>query len=107
MKQKGKMSGKKLKHTEGEIARLNEILVPLVKQGQSIHQIYLTHKDCNYICNFLQKADLDTVRTYRLAQAKKIIGLPACKCFAGQLHKNTSCTRIFRDVHPVSCTGRA
>lgn len=28
-----------------EIARLNEILVPLVKQGQSIHQIYLTHKD--------------------------------------------------------------
>ena len=31
--------------TEGEIARLNEILVPLVKQGQSIHQIYLNHKD--------------------------------------------------------------
>lgn len=30
---------------EGEIARLNEILVPLVKQGQSIHQIYLNHKD--------------------------------------------------------------
>lgn len=29
---------------------------------------------CNYICNFLQKADLDTVRTYRLAQAKKFIG---------------------------------
>lgn len=31
--------------TEGEIARINEILVPLVKQGQSIHQIYLNHKD--------------------------------------------------------------
>ena len=31
--------------TEGELARLNAILVPLVKQGQSIHQIYLTHKD--------------------------------------------------------------
>lgn len=31
--------------TEGEIARLNEILVPLIKQGQSIHQIYLNHKD--------------------------------------------------------------
>ncbi len=31
--------------TEGEIARLNEILVPLVKQGQSIHQIYLNNKD--------------------------------------------------------------
>ena len=29
----------------GEIARLNEILVPLVKQGQSIHQIYLNNKD--------------------------------------------------------------
>lgn len=31
--------------TEGEIARLNEILVPLIKQGQSIHQIYLNNKD--------------------------------------------------------------
>lgn len=31
--------------TEEEIARLNEILVPLVKQGQSIHQIYLNNKD--------------------------------------------------------------
>jgi len=31
--------------TEGEVERLNEILVPLVKQGQSIHQIYLNHKD--------------------------------------------------------------
>jgi len=31
--------------TEGEITRINEILVPLVKQGQSIHQIYLNHKD--------------------------------------------------------------
>lgn len=31
--------------TEGEIARLNEILVPLVKQGQSIHQIYLGHAE--------------------------------------------------------------
>ncbi len=30
---------------EGEIARLNELLVPLVKQGQSLHQIYLNHKD--------------------------------------------------------------
>ena len=31
--------------TEGEVAMLGEILVPLVKQGQSIHQIYLNHKD--------------------------------------------------------------
>lgn len=31
--------------TEGELVRLNAILMPLVKQGQSIHQIYLTHKD--------------------------------------------------------------
>ena len=30
-------------------------------------------------------------------------GLAACKCFAGQLHMNTSCTRISRDVHPVLC----
>ena len=31
--------------SESEIARLNNILVPLVKQGQSIHQIYLNNKD--------------------------------------------------------------
>lgn len=31
--------------TEGETARLIEILVPLIKQGQSIHQIYLNNKD--------------------------------------------------------------
>ena len=31
--------------TEGEVEKLNEILVPLVKQGQSLHQIYLNHKD--------------------------------------------------------------
>lgn len=31
--------------TEGEVERINEILVPLVKQGQSLHQIYLNHKD--------------------------------------------------------------
>ena len=31
--------------TEGEISRLNEILVPLIKHGQSIHQIYMNNKD--------------------------------------------------------------
>lgn len=31
--------------TEGEIVRLKEIVVPLIKQGQSIHQTYLNHKD--------------------------------------------------------------
>lgn len=36
--------------TEGEIARLNEILVPLAKQGQSLHQIYLNNKD-ELICS--------------------------------------------------------
>ena len=30
---------------EEEIARLNAIISPLVKQGQSIHQIYVSHKD--------------------------------------------------------------
>lgn len=38
-------SGSGILSTEGEIARLNEIRVPLVKQGQSIHQIYLSNKD--------------------------------------------------------------
>ncbi|WP_459761661.1 IS30 family transposase [Alkaliphilus crotonatoxidans] len=31
--------------SEEEIARLNAIISPLVKQGQSIHQIYVTHQD--------------------------------------------------------------
>lgn len=31
--------------SEAEIARLNDIISPLVKQGQSIHQIYVTHED--------------------------------------------------------------
>jgi IS30 family transposase len=30
---------------EEEIARLNTIISPLVRQGQSIHQIYVTHQD--------------------------------------------------------------
>jgi IS30 family transposase len=30
---------------EAEIARLNAIISPLVKQGQSIHQIYVSHED--------------------------------------------------------------
>lgn len=30
---------------EEELARLNSIISPLVKQGQSIHQIYVTHQD--------------------------------------------------------------
>ena len=31
--------------SETEIARLNQIISPLVKQGQSIHQIYIEHED--------------------------------------------------------------
>ena len=30
---------------EQEVIRLNQILSPLVKQGQSLHQIYINHKD--------------------------------------------------------------
>lgn len=31
--------------SEAEVERLNSIITPLVQQGQSIHQIYVTHKD--------------------------------------------------------------
>lgn len=31
--------------TEEELARLNDIITPLIKQGQSIHQIYVNHVD--------------------------------------------------------------
>lgn len=31
--------------SEGEIARLNKIISPLAQNGQSVHQIYVTHED--------------------------------------------------------------
>ena len=31
--------------SEGEVARLNKIISPLVQNGQSVHQIYVTHED--------------------------------------------------------------
>lgn len=31
--------------SEEEVARLNKIITPLVLQGQSIHQIYIEHKN--------------------------------------------------------------
>ena len=31
--------------SEKEIARLNAIISPLVRQGQSVHQIYIEHED--------------------------------------------------------------
>ncbi len=31
--------------SEEELARLNTLLSPLIKQGQSIHQIYINHVD--------------------------------------------------------------
>lgn len=34
-----------LSTNEEEIARLNKIIIPLVKQGHSIHEIYATHQD--------------------------------------------------------------
>ena len=34
-----------LSTSEEEIARLNRIITPLVKQGHSIHEIYITHQD--------------------------------------------------------------
>ena len=38
-------SRKGLSTSEEEIARLNRIISPLVKQGHSIHEIYVTHQD--------------------------------------------------------------
>ena len=34
-----------LSTSEEEIARLNRIISPLVKQGHSVHEIYITHQD--------------------------------------------------------------
>ena len=38
-------SRKGLSTSEDEVARLNRIISPLVKQGHSIHEIYVTHRD--------------------------------------------------------------
>lgn len=35
--------------TEGEIKRMNDIIVPLIRQGHSIHQIYVNNKD-HFMC---------------------------------------------------------
>mgnify|MGYP000099162534 CR=1 FL=1 len=40
---------------------------------------------CDYICNFLQNADYQTVKAYRLAQARQVI--------ARSVRRMTSCWR--------------
>ena len=52
--------------TEGEIARLNEILVPLVKQGQSIHQIYLNNNQSLAVNNGAKTPDMAAHKTDNL-----------------------------------------
>ena len=69
--------------TEGEISRLNEILIPLVKQGQSIHQIYLNNRD------ELMQADIDLMMDHiNLYRRKKLNGKSPYEAFCFYYGKN-------------------
>ena len=70
-----------LSTSEEEIARLNRIITPLVKQGHSIHEIYITHQDdlmCsektiyNYIDDsLLEVRNIDLPRKVRFRARRK------------------------------------
>ena len=70
-----------LSTSEEEIARLNRIITPLVKQGHSIHEIYVTHQDelmCsektiyNYIDDcLLEIRNIDLPRKVRFRARRK------------------------------------
>ncbi len=70
-----------LSTSEDEIARLNRIITPLVKQGHSIHEIYITHQDelmCsektiyNYIDDcLLEVRNIDLPRKVRFRARRK------------------------------------
>lgn len=70
-----------LSTSEEEIARLNRIITPLVKQGHSIHEIYITHQDelmCsektiyNYIDDcLLEVRNIDLPRKVRFRAHRK------------------------------------
>ena len=70
-----------LSTSEDEIARLNRIISPLVKQGHSIHEIYVTHQDelmCsektiyNYIDDcLLEVRNIDLPRKVRFRARRK------------------------------------
>ena len=67
--------------SEEEIARLNRIITPLVRQGHSIHEIYVTHQDelmCsektiyNYIDDcLLEVRNIDLPRKVRFRARRK------------------------------------
>ena len=70
-----------LSTSEEEVARLNRIITPLVKQGHSIHEIYVTHQDelmCsektiyNYIDDcLLEVRNIDLPRKVRFRARRK------------------------------------
>lgn len=94
--------------SEEELARLNRIITPLAKQGQSIHQIYESHRDeimCsektiyNYIdAGLLDVKNIDLPRRvrFRVKRAK-----PEFKVDKGcRIGRNYSDFQAFLDRHP-------
>ena len=88
-----------LSTSEEEIARLNRIISPLVKQGHSIHEIYVTHQDelmCsektiyNYIddCLFdVRNIDLPRKVRFRTRRKKPEFKVDKC-CRTGRTYKD-------------------
>ena len=94
--------------SEKEVARLNSIISPLVKQGQSVHQIYASHTDSlmcsektiyNYIyaCLF----DVRSIDLPRKVKFRKRYKKPEFKVDKGcRIGRNYHDFQVFMERHP-------
>lgn len=88
-----------LSTSEEEMARLNRIISPLVKQGHSIHEIYITHQDelmCSEktIYNYIDDCLLE-VRNIDLP--RKVRFRPRCKKAEFKVDKGCRIGRSYKD----------
>ncbi len=97
-----------LSTSQEEIARLNRIISPLVKQGHSIHEIYVTHQDeimCsektiyNYIDDcLLDIRNIDLPRKVRFRARRKQAEFKVDKgCRTGRTYKDFE---EYMELHP-------
>ena len=97
-----------LSTNEAEIARLNKVISPLVKQGHSIHEIYVTNQDSimycektiyNYIDNcLLDVRNIDLPRKVRFRTRRKEKEFKVDKgCRLGRSYKDFE---AFMEEHP-------
>ena len=93
---------------EAEVARLNRIITPLIKQGHSVHEIYITHQDelmCsektiyNYIdACLLDVRNIDLPRKVRYRTKRKKPEFKVDKaCRSGRSYKDFE---TYMNTHP-------